>query len=149
LRQVLLHPGVPSERKTALLKEAANAGEAVSMLLKVLAERRSLSLASGVGRAYEAVKAGMSREMPVRAVSAVPLKRDELAELRAVLERSLGRPVRLETVVRRDLLGGLLVEVGEKRIDGTLKGAFDRLEREMLAGGGTGPGAKPARKRRN
>jgi len=136
LRQLLLHPGVPDGRKAALLKEAVGAGESVATLLKVLADRQSLGLAGGVYRAYRTVRAGMSREAPVKVVSAVPLKRDEAAELKAVLERSLGRPVRLELGTRRELLGGLMVEVGERRIDGTLKGAFDRLEREMLAGGG-------------
>jgi len=135
LRQLLLHRGMTQDRKAALLQEAVGAGESVATLLKVLADRRALGLASGVYRAYRAVRAGMSREAPVKVVSAVPLKKDETEELKAVLERSLGRPVRLELSARRELLGGLLVEVGERRIDGTVKGAFDRLEREMLVGG--------------
>jgi F-type H+-transporting ATPase subunit delta len=143
LRQLLLHPGLTQERKAALLKEAVGAGESVAMLLRVLADRSALGLASGVYRAYRAVRIGMSREAPVKVVSAVPLKKDETEELKAVLERSLGRPVRLELSARRELLGGLLVEVGERRIDGTVKGAFDRLEREMLVGGMSVSGGRP------
>jgi len=47
--------------------------------------------------------------------------------LAATLRSLVGRPVELEVAQRPDLLGGVLVEVGDLRVDSTTKGRLEAL----------------------
>ena len=132
MRQVMLHPGLTASRKAALLGLVVKLDGQSSALLESLIERRAIGETGRVRRAFDALLAARAEQALVRVWAAAPLSRAETAALTSVLERSLGRSVRLRVVASRALLGGLRVQVGERIIDGTIKGAFDRLERHLM-----------------
>jgi F-type H+-transporting ATPase subunit delta len=70
---------------------------------------------------------------------------DETHErLAATLRELVGRPVELEVADQPDLLGGVLVEVGDLRVDATARARLDALRDHLTAERGThGPFAKP------
>lgn len=47
------------------------------------------------------------------------------------LEKSLGKAVQIEYAVKPHLLSGAVIEVGDRRYDGSLKGRLDALERAL------------------
>ncbi len=59
--------------------------------------------------------------MQAEVTSARPLDDGELAELKATLKSRLGREPRLDTKVDPSLLGGLVVKVGSRMIDSSLR----------------------------
>lgn len=65
--------------------------------------------------------------------TAVPLDEAEIARLASALGRLVGRPVEVRVVLDPTVVGGMLVSVGDLRIDGTIRSRLDRL-REALAG---------------
>ena len=66
---------------------------------------------------------------------AAPISAAEEGKIRETLERSLGRKVRISIRKEKELIGGMMIRVGERIVDGTVKGAFDRLERQLVAAG--------------
>lgn len=136
LRQLLIHPGIELEAKMGLLESIAALPGPVRELVEALVVRRSLAAAGGVLRAYRSLAERRSPE--VRATVLVPeaLSVEEAEQVRGVLEKSLGKRVKLSVRTRRDLLGGLLIQVGETIVDGTVKGALDRLERRLVQAAG-------------
>ncbi|MEK7474584.1 MAG: ATP synthase F1 subunit delta [Candidatus Coatesbacteria bacterium] len=132
LRQVLLHPSVGAERKLELLGRLLPLAGTGASVLRAVLERRLAGMLSGISRAYGGIAAAQSATATVLVEAAAPLTRRDVARIRETLERSMHRPVALKVVTRRELIGGLRVVAGELVIDGTVKGALDRLERELV-----------------
>jgi len=63
--------------------------------------------------------------------SARPLNDGETAELKAALKAKLGREPRLETKIDPTLLGGLVVKVGSRMIDTSLRTKLDGIRAAM------------------
>ena len=68
------------------------------------------------------------------AISAAPLAEDEIRALTERLEGLTGGKVELEVQVDPSLLGGLVVRVGDRLIDGSVRGRLERLRNRLVAG---------------
>jgi len=133
LRQILLHPSVSLGRKVELVSSSLSLSQLVSNLVRAIVVLKSPNMLAGVRRAYLALLASGAREVSVSVVSAGPLGAQERAMLSETMSKILRKPVRIHVSTQKDLLGGILVRVGERIFDGTLKGEYDRLERELVA----------------
>ena len=65
--------------------------------------------------------ARLKGEVQAEVTSARPLSDSETASLKAVLKSGLGREPRLETKVDPALLGGLVVKLGSRMIDSSIR----------------------------
>jgi F-type H+-transporting ATPase subunit delta len=133
LRQVLLHPAIGLEKKVELVRSSLGLSAPASSLVRALVAFKAPGLLARVRRAYLGFLSVGAREVTVSVASASPLDRGERKALEEAMVAALRKPVRIVVQTRKELLGGLLVRVGERIIDGTLKGSFDRLERELVA----------------
>ncbi len=132
LRQVLLHPRLPVDRREGLLELLGPLTGTARGVLGVLVTRRALGQAAAVARSFAALAEAHAATVPVQVESAAALSRADAVALQGILERGLGRSVRLSVTVRRTLLGGLRIRAGEMVIDGSVAGALDRLGRELV-----------------
>lgn len=106
----------------------------VRSLLQVLAENKRLEALPAVREHFETLKA--EREGAVDAVieSAYPLEGEALAALVADLERRFKRKVRPQVSVDGELIGGARITVGDKVIDGSVRGKLDAMNAGLLGG---------------
>jgi F-type H+-transporting ATPase subunit delta len=133
LRQVLLHPRLQAARKLELLRSLVPLHGTAETVVRVVLARRLAGVLPALARTFKAIATAQSATAAVRVETAAKLSKPEVAAIREALERSLRRPVALSIVTKRQLIGGLRVVAGELVIDGTVKGALDRLERELVA----------------
>ncbi len=68
------------------------------------------------------------------ATSAAPLSPDEIQALTKRLEGFTGGRVELDVQVDPSLLGGLVVRVGDRMIDGSVRGRLERLRNQLVSG---------------
>jgi F-type H+-transporting ATPase subunit delta len=68
------------------------------------------------------------------ATSASPLDDAELRAITARLEQMSGGEVALETAVDPDLIGGVVVRIGDRLIDGSVRGRLERLRNQLVSG---------------
>jgi F-type H+-transporting ATPase subunit delta len=68
------------------------------------------------------------------ATTALPLEKAELSALTARLEQVTGGTVELVVETDPSLLGGLVVRVGDRLIDGSVRGRLERLRHELVSG---------------
>ena len=66
--------------------------------------------------------------------SAVPLTPDDVQALTQRLEQTTGGRIALDVQVDPSLLGGLIVRVGDRLIDGSVRGRLERLRTRLVAG---------------
>ena len=68
------------------------------------------------------------------ATSAAPLGADEVRAIAARLEALTGGRVALDTSVDPAILGGIVVRIGDRLIDGSVRGRLERLRGRLAAG---------------
>jgi F-type H+-transporting ATPase subunit delta len=99
--------------------------------LQVIAAKRRLFVLSDIIRAFEGMLARQRGEVQATVSSARPLGDAEMTELKAILKSKLGREPRIETKVDPSLLGGLVVKVGSRMIDSSLRTKLNGLRTAM------------------
>jgi len=115
--------------KAVLEKLGANALTTQFVLL--LAAKRRLFALTGIIRAYESLVAKSRGETHAEITSARPLADAELAAIKSALKARLGREPRLDAKVDPALLGGLVVKVGSRMIDSSLRTKLTGLRAVM------------------
>ncbi len=76
-------------------------------------------------------KESTSSNLTARVSSAVPLTKGEQAALREKLEARFSQDLHLRFEVEPSLLGGVVVRVGDKVIDGSVKGRLEALKQTL------------------
>lgn len=113
----------------------AGAHELTRKFVGLVAQNRRLFALPDMARAYSRLLAGKRGEESARVRSARPLSKEQESKLAKRLKSSLGKEVRLETEVDEDLIGGLVVQVGSKLIDTSLRTKLDNLQIAMREAG--------------
>jgi len=102
-------------------------GDLTRKLVLLLAQKRRLFALADVIRAFEQLLARHRGEVAAEVTSARALSAAETAELRSILKDKLGREPRITTRVDPKLLGGLVLRVGSRMIDSSLRTKLDSL----------------------
>jgi F-type H+-transporting ATPase subunit delta len=101
--------------------------------LGVLAQNRRLAQLPAVIRAFSTIAAAQRGEVTAEVTSAHPLTDSQIETLRQKLTAREGRTVKLTTSTDPDLLGGLVVTLGSKRIDASIRTRLNTLAQAMKA----------------
>ena len=101
-------------------------------LARLLADNRRLPLLPRIAERYEALRADDERRAAAQVITARALSPEQRDALAAALEASLGRNVRLDCQVDERLLGGALIRVGDRVIDGTAAGRLRQLAQQIV-----------------
>lgn len=99
--------------------------------LGVLAENRRLAKLPEIARAFAAIAAAERGEITAQVVTAHPLEDAQRRELAAKLKAREGRDVTIDASVDPAILGGLIVTIGSRRIDGSLRTRLNSLAQAM------------------
>jgi F-type H+-transporting ATPase subunit delta len=138
VRVFLESPSVGIEDKKRVL-ETALRGRIDDLLVNfvgLLIDKGRLPELPGIAAAYrDQADEAMGRSR-VRAQTAVPLPADLRQRLEAILRQKLQRECVLEVEVQPQLLGGLVLTIGDKVYDGSVSGQLRRLRQAMMRSSG-------------
>lgn len=107
------------------------AGTLATNFVLLLASKRRLFALNQAIAAYEHQVAKSRGETEAEVTAARPLSDGEITELKAALKAKLGKEPRLHTKTDPSLLGGLVVKVGSRMIDSSLRTKLDGLRTAM------------------
>ncbi|MEX2173444.1 MAG: ATP synthase F1 subunit delta [Pirellulaceae bacterium] len=132
--EALQTPRIPPEEKVQLLERvfAARLTPLTLNFLKVVAQHERLDCLRAIERAARLRYNEMRNRVEVLVQSAAPLNNQLRGTIAAKLGKMLGREVVLTTEVNPDLLGGLLVRVGDTVYDGSLAGKLKQMQAVTL-----------------
>ncbi len=114
----------------AVLDKAGASGLVKNFVGLVIRNRRLFALPGMIG-AYTTLLAQKRGEMTADVLSAHPLQAAQIDSLKAALKAATGRDVRIVTKVDAALLGGLVVTVGSRMIDSSLRTKLNSLKIAM------------------
>ena len=122
-------------RAVAAVMAAMGTGDLVRRTVGLLAQKRRLFALKDIIADYLRLLAAHRGETTAEVASARELSADELERLRATLKTIVGRDVAVETRVDPELLGGLVVRVGSRMLDSSIRTKLQRLELAMKGAG--------------
>jgi len=134
LRRLVRSPVFSAEDQAKALKallEKMGANALTSKFVLLLAQKRRLRVLTQIIQAYEHLIAASRGETEAEVTAARNLSDAEIAELKSVLKSRLGKEPRLNSKVDPTLLGGLVVKVGSRMIDSSLRTKLDGLRQAM------------------
>jgi F-type H+-transporting ATPase subunit delta len=108
--------------------DRAGIGGLVANFVKLAARNRRLFAVPDMIRGYRAMLAAHRGEASADVTSAEPLSATQLADLKAALAAVTGKDVRVDARVDASLIGGLIVKVGSRMIDTSLKTKLNALK---------------------
>ena len=130
--KLVQNPALPKEERLELLDKAFEGiHPSVRNFLKLLCERSALTLASGALEQFKSLLYAQRGILPVEAVSAVPLTREQQEALRDKLAAKTGKTILLENTLDPSLLGGIKLRYEGKELDGTAAGRLAALRRVL------------------
>ena len=137
LVRLIRSPVIPADeqsRALILILSRAGVSPLTQNFFKLIARNRRLFAAPDMVRAYRAFAARSRGEVAAEVTSAHPLNDALARDLRDALKASVGKDVRLSTKVDPSLLGGLIVKLGSRMVDTSLRTKLASLKLSLKGG---------------
>jgi F-type H+-transporting ATPase subunit delta len=136
LTRLLASPAVPAASRHALLAQVA--GDRVTgaplRLLQLLVARGRIERLPEVAREFRRLYRRREGITQASVTSAAPLTEAEVSALTAQLTAMTGGTVEVTLSVDQALLGGVQVRLGDRLIDGSVRGRLERLRSKLASG---------------
>ena len=119
------------EKKDGIRRIVSDADERVLNFLELLAERHRMPALFRVRRIFEGLWAEENKLLPVVVTSATELDAGLVEDIGKRIEEQTGRRVELSSNVDPDVLGGLMVRVGNMVLDATVRNRLEQLRKQV------------------
>jgi F-type H+-transporting ATPase subunit delta len=135
LQLALTDPSVTGERKSALVTDlvGATAAPTTTALLTHLAGNLRGRRPVDAVEALTALAAAQRNRVVAEVRSAIGLTPEQVSRLAAALTRLQGREVRVNVIVDPAVVGGVVVQVGDEVIDGSVANRLEQARRAVTA----------------
>jgi F-type H+-transporting ATPase subunit delta len=123
-----------SKALAAVLDKAGISGISANFL-KVLTANRRLFAVSDVIRAFRALVAKFKGEATAEVIVAEALSEKNLDALKTALKSVSGKDVALNVKIDRSIIGGLVVKLGSRMVDSSLRTKLNSIKHAMKEAG--------------
>jgi F-type H+-transporting ATPase subunit delta len=120
------------EKKDGVRRIVTDADERTVNFLELLAERHRMPVLPRIRRDFESMWADEHDLLPVTVTSAVELDRELVEEIGRRIEEQTGKQVELSANVDPDVLGGLIVRVGNMVLDASIRNRLESLRKQVV-----------------
>jgi F-type H+-transporting ATPase subunit delta len=122
-----------AEKKEAIGKAVAGASERLVNFLELLAEKHRMPAIFRIRDRFDELWAKAKKRLEVTLTSAVELDESVVDQVGKEIERQTEREIDLETEVDPEILGGLVLRVGNMVLDASLRSKLERLRKEVAS----------------
>jgi F-type H+-transporting ATPase subunit delta len=120
-----------AEKKDAIRKIIDGGSERFLNFLELLAERHRLPATFRIRRYFDELWREEHKMLPVEVTSAVELDQELVRSIGERIEERTGRRIELTSRVDPNIIGGLVLRVGNKVLDASVQGRLERLRRQI------------------
>ena len=119
------------EKKEGLGKVLDGAEDIVQNFLELLIEKHRVPAIHRIRREYDALWQEENKLLPVEVTSAIELDEDTVKQIGDQIGERTGRKVQLESKVDPDILGGIVVRVGDRILDASIANRLESLRKQV------------------
>ena len=134
LQVFLFSPYFSSAEKSEGLRRAIGGAEPELLnFLELLNDKHRMPVISRIRRKFEELWAKENRRLEVTVTSSVELDQGVAEKIGEEIEKQTGQSVELKQEVDDDILGGLVVRVGNMVLDASLRNRLEKLRKNVAA----------------
>ena len=135
LLEVAQNPGYSkSERASALSAVVAKSGCAekrIINLMSTLVENSSVQYLPAIEEVFASLVLEFKKAVAIEVISAFPMDSDEVSAIKQKIEKQFGKVVTVSTSTDPELIGGVVLKVGDKVLDRSWAGALQSAAIEL------------------
>jgi F-type H+-transporting ATPase subunit delta len=121
------------EKKEALVRAVTGANEAVANFLALLIEKHRMPAIFRIRRELDRLWEQENKLLPVIITSAVALDSSTVQGIGEAIGKQTGRTVELTSVVDPDVLGGIVLRVGNSILDASIRNRLEQLRKSVAS----------------
>ena len=122
------------EKKDGLARVLEDADPTVVNFLELLIEKHRMPVLFRIRRVYDTLWERENRVLPVEITSAVELDEQTVKGIGERIGERTGQRVELTARVEPDILGGVVLRVGNQILDASIRNRLERLRRQVARG---------------
>jgi F-type H+-transporting ATPase subunit delta len=122
-------------RTLAVVLDSVGIGGLAAKFLRVIAANRRLFAVRDIIRAYAAMVARHKGEVSAQVIVAEPLSEAHRNEITDTLHAVTGKSVKVDVKVDPSIIGGLVVKLGSRMVDSSLRTKLNALKHAMKEAG--------------
>jgi F-type H+-transporting ATPase subunit delta len=119
------------EKLEGLDRAVTDADPVIVNFLKLLVENHRMPVIFRTRRAYDALWEQENRLLPVHVTSAIELDKKTVSQIGEQIEQQTGQKVQLSSEVDPELLGGIVVRVGNSILDASIRARLEQLRKQV------------------
>jgi F-type H+-transporting ATPase subunit delta len=122
------------EKHDGLRRTLTDADPLLTNFLELLIEKHRMPVIFRMRRRLDSLWEQENRLLPVQVTSAIALEDDALAQIGETIGAQTGRQVELTRTVDPDILGGIVVRVGNAILDASIRNRLEQLRKQVARG---------------
>ncbi len=133
LTAVLYNPKISSGKKKQIVAELTEDGDRIFINgLNLLMDKLHADLIPDVQAGFAGLLRKANKVIEVEIVSAVDLPEGTRAKIRSRIEAATGKKIEMKATVSKDIIGGLILKVGDLIVDDSLKAKLAQLRGRLV-----------------
>ena len=133
LQVFFFSPYFSTQEKEEGLHRAVSGAEPIFLnFLDVLVENHRMPVLFRIRRDFDALWREHNKRLPVHVTSAVELDEETVRHIGERIQQQTGRQVELASSVEPDILGGIVVRVGNQVLDASIRNRLDTLRKQVV-----------------
>lgn len=132
LQVFLFSPYLSTDEKKAGLRSAVrDADETLMNFLELLAEKHRMPAIFRIRRQFDDLWEAENRRLPVQVTSAVELDESTVKQIGDAIGEQTGQHIELTSEVDPDILGGIVLRVGNSVLDASIRHRLEQLRKQV------------------
>lgn len=142
LSTLIYHPMVLAQAKKETIRKifSLDVTDFVLKFLLLLVDKRRETILPAIIREYIKLANGARDIVEAQVTTAVPLDQDQQSALMTKLSKVTGKTIVLKMQINKAIIGGVVVKIGDKLIDGSIARQLEALKNALLNNEVTGIG---------
>jgi len=122
-----------ADKREAIDSAVSGAGEEFVNFLELLVEKHRMPAIFRIRTRFDGLWAEAKKRLEVTLTSAVELDKKVVDQVSKEVERQTDRDVDVETQIDPEILGGIVLRVGNMVLDASLRGRLEKLRKEVAS----------------
>jgi ATP synthase F1 delta subunit len=123
------------EKQDGLGRALVDADPNLVNFLELLLENHRMPAIFRIRRQYDDLWSEENKLLPVHVTSAVELDESTVEHIGATIGEQTGRKIELDSIVDPDILGGIVLRVGNSILDASIRNRLDHLRKQVAKAG--------------
>lgn len=127
-------PTIPADEKLSLCKDiikSGNVSELVGNLLCVLAEKSRINCFAGIVKTFKELYNEKFKLAEITVTTSAPLSDKIKEQISQKMSQIIGKTVTINEKVEQGIIGGIIIDYGSRRYDGSVKARLSALKDEL------------------